>query len=136
MQRPVRIIFFFSSRRRHTRWNCDWSSDVCSSDLPARQAWGPRILGVPAPDLMLRERLRVLYPGVSGRRLKEWLAGARVRVNGVVVHRGDSPVGPDDRVELGAPPPAPFPAALGLVHEDEHLLVVDKPVVFIATATA
>src|SRR5689334_22996974 len=25
-------IFFFSSRRRHTRWNCDWSSDVCSSD--------------------------------------------------------------------------------------------------------
>src|SRR6266568_931277 len=28
------IFFFFSSRRRHTRWNCDWSSDVCSSDLP------------------------------------------------------------------------------------------------------
>src|SRR5689334_24346849 len=25
--------FFFSSRRRHTRLNCDWSSDVCSSDL-------------------------------------------------------------------------------------------------------
>src|SRR6267143_2145021 len=24
---------FFSSRRRHTRWNCDWSSDVCSSEL-------------------------------------------------------------------------------------------------------
>src|SRR5438309_6780786 len=28
--------FFFSSRRRHTRWNCDWSSDVCSSDLNER----------------------------------------------------------------------------------------------------
>src|SRR5689334_16166984 len=26
-------FFFFSSRRRHTRWNCHWSSDVCSSDL-------------------------------------------------------------------------------------------------------
>src|SRR6516164_10369321 len=26
-------LFFFSSRRRHTRWNWDWSSDVCSSDL-------------------------------------------------------------------------------------------------------
>src|SRR5690625_7024615 len=25
--------FFFSSRRRHTRWPRDWSSDVCSSDL-------------------------------------------------------------------------------------------------------
>src|SRR6266487_3445426 len=27
------FIFFFSSRRRHTRWTGDWSSDVCSSDL-------------------------------------------------------------------------------------------------------
>src|SRR5215211_763655 len=28
------VFFFFSSRRRHTRSLCDWSSDVCSSDLP------------------------------------------------------------------------------------------------------
>src|SRR5260370_38855374 len=27
------LFFFFSSRRRHTRFKCDWSSDVCSSDL-------------------------------------------------------------------------------------------------------
>src|SRR5207237_6917477 len=27
------FYFFFSSRRRHTRFKCDWSSDVCSSDL-------------------------------------------------------------------------------------------------------
>src|SRR6266487_4221298 len=27
------MCFFFSSRRRHTRWTGDWSSDVCSSDL-------------------------------------------------------------------------------------------------------
>src|SRR2546430_3490147 len=26
-------VFFFASRRRHTRFDCDWSSDVCSSDL-------------------------------------------------------------------------------------------------------
>src|SRR6267142_4636612 len=31
-------FFFFSSRRRHTRLTCDWSSDVCSSDLVARLA--------------------------------------------------------------------------------------------------
>src|SRR5207253_4128318 len=33
--RPVmaKLIIFFSSRRRHTRWPRDWSSDVCSSDL-------------------------------------------------------------------------------------------------------
>src|SRR5882762_5561342 len=30
----VCFFFFFSSRRRHTRFKCDWSSDVCSSDLP------------------------------------------------------------------------------------------------------
>src|SRR5688572_16252173 len=29
------MLFFFSSRRRHTRFDCDWSSDVCSSDLAA-----------------------------------------------------------------------------------------------------
>src|SRR2546430_12394780 len=26
------VVLFFSSRRRHTRFDCDWSSDVCSSD--------------------------------------------------------------------------------------------------------
>src|SRR3712207_7062143 len=30
-----RSVFFFSSRRRHTRYWRDWSSDVCSSDLSA-----------------------------------------------------------------------------------------------------
>src|SRR2546429_5794904 len=33
-----RVLFFFSSRRRHTRCSRDWSSDVCSSDLrPAEE---------------------------------------------------------------------------------------------------
>src|SRR6266568_3864665 len=44
------FIFFFSSRRRHTRWNCDWSSDVCSSDLvefvERGETTGPEILAV------------------------------------------------------------------------------------------
>src|SRR5690348_18309999 len=35
--------FFFSSRRRHTRWTGDWSSDVCSSDLGVRQDERDRI---------------------------------------------------------------------------------------------
>src|SRR5690606_39801537 len=40
---PVLFPFFFSSRRRHTRFSRDWSSDVCSSDLflylpPAEEA--------------------------------------------------------------------------------------------------
>src|SRR5206468_7016046 len=34
----VSLFFFFSSRRRHTRSDRDWSSDVCSSDLDAVEA--------------------------------------------------------------------------------------------------
>src|SRR2546430_6663346 len=35
----LRFMFFFSSRRRHTRFDCDWSSDVCSSDLLYAAFW-------------------------------------------------------------------------------------------------
>src|SRR5690606_24666535 len=33
------LCFFFSSRRRHTRFSRDWSSDVCSSDLKVTLVW-------------------------------------------------------------------------------------------------
>src|SRR5882724_6821574 len=48
----ARSLFFFSSRRRHTRCLSDWSSDVCSSDLignrssprvPPRRPTGPEL---------------------------------------------------------------------------------------------
>src|SRR2546430_7397824 len=49
-QRSLRSIivcfysfFFFSSRRRHTRFDCDWSSDVCSSDLLAISNYAVRM---------------------------------------------------------------------------------------------
>src|SRR5258707_3902454 len=46
-------VFFFSSRRRHTRYWRDWSSDVCSSDL----VWVPRIRGDGTPlDESVRDR--------------------------------------------------------------------------------
>src|SRR5205085_7341980 len=35
------FVFFFSSRRRHTRFDCDWSSDVCSSDLSQNRLSAP-----------------------------------------------------------------------------------------------
>src|SRR5690606_8141439 len=43
-------VFFFSSRRRHTRFSRDWSSDVCSSDLAVSEStlpWGRRYLMCP-----------------------------------------------------------------------------------------
>src|SRR6266853_3290768 len=48
------FFFFFSSRRRHTRFDCDWSSDVCSSDL--------RHYGLPRPG---SKPMRVSLPPVS-----------------------------------------------------------------------
>src|SRR5690606_39733659 len=48
--------FFFSSRRRHTRFSRDWSSDVCSSDLAGLAAAGT-LYGVLAAGLRVRETL-------------------------------------------------------------------------------
>src|SRR2546427_9471621 len=39
--------FFFSSRRRHTRFDCDWSSDVCSSDLDMLERLEPELPAIP-----------------------------------------------------------------------------------------
>src|SRR2546430_11289580 len=49
------LFFFFSSRRRHTRFDCDWSSDVCSSDLST-------VIGQGIPSMPII----VVTPGVSG----------------------------------------------------------------------
>src|SRR5882762_5645238 len=51
-----RFFFFFSSRRRHTRFKCDWSSDVCSSDLSRWQCW-ELAHWTPAVSVYLRENM-------------------------------------------------------------------------------
>src|SRR5207253_8653449 len=55
-------FFFFSSRRRHTRWPRDWSSDVCSSDLDWRQvvALYDRLLRIhPSPVVQLNRAVAI-----------------------------------------------------------------------------
>src|SRR2546430_10155248 len=63
------LFFFFSSRRRHTRFDCDWSSDVCSSDLSLlekrEKLW-----------IELRFFQEVLEQITSGNRMKLNFAGA------------------------------------------------------------
>src|SRR2546428_1114280 len=56
------FFFFFSSRRRHTRSDRDWSSDVCSSDLPYSERPGAAAgrLGERVPPGIIRERAREL----------------------------------------------------------------------------
>src|SRR5947207_1822572 len=52
------FFFFFSSRRRHTRSLCDWSSDVCSSDLRLEEAV-QHAINLPQPPLTSQT---CLYP--------------------------------------------------------------------------
>src|SRR5437588_1952447 len=96
-------FFFFSSRRRHTRSLCDWSSDVCSSDLPIgvwRQvvvrrpvAWDDRpgrVVHQPPPDVAVRvdlvpEELPAGELGGPGRRVSRlarvWIDRDRLTVD-------------------------------------------------------
>src|SRR2546426_8625989 len=70
------VFFFFSSRRRHTRLQGDWSSDVCSSDLP-----------LPSPLAGLRRQAEV--------RLERAPALRELRAGLLVAHGRDD----DDRSE-------------------------------------
>src|SRR5690625_6238902 len=67
----INLLFFFSSRRRHTRWPRDWSSDVCSSDLGAQRLPRPieRITrSPPAPGGLTLDALPGLVQRVAGQR--------------------------------------------------------------------
>src|SRR4030066_2206472 len=48
------VLFFFSSRRRHTRFKCDWSSDVCSSDLRRQTPWDTQVTPPEVMDFIAR----------------------------------------------------------------------------------
>src|SRR5690625_7936817 len=64
MSNSISLFFFFSSRRRHTRWPRDWSSDVCSSDLHDvvdRMLVGLRLF--PGIDQLSRNLNAKLCPG-------------------------------------------------------------------------
>src|SRR5215204_408065 len=76
----ISFFFFFSSRRRHTRSLCDWSSDVCSSDLLGAVA---RALGSP--------RLLALTATASPRVREEITRRLRMREPEVIVRDADRP---------------------------------------------
>src|SRR2546430_13365594 len=58
------FFFFFSSRRRHTRFDCDWSSDVCSSDLGFRIRVRDDV--VTATQVVLDTGTRTRVPEIEG----------------------------------------------------------------------
>lgn len=85
----------------------------------------------------LAERLRTLFPEASGVSRKDWVARGRVTVNGAVVRNPRAEVVESDRVRLGDETVArvTLPRPLALVHEDEFLLVIDKPADLLTIAT-
>src|SRR5256886_8877177 len=67
--------FFFSSRRRHTRFDCDWSSDVCSSDLPSSTVSIRRrgsLTCSPASTITISRTSMSLSPGIGRPDLTNW----------------------------------------------------------------
>src|SRR6188508_781689 len=85
----------------------------------------------------LGARLQALYPNASGVSRKDWLARGRVTVNGAVVRDGRTVVADADRIGLGSETVARvvLPHPLQLIHEDDSLLVIDKPADLLTIAT-
>src|SRR3712207_7110471 len=86
---PLSVFFFFSSRRRHTRYWRDWSSDVCSSDLPGDVAVGLTVGAAVAvggrhwwpvrPTAPARVRTARPVPALPGGRSEERRVGKECR---------------------------------------------------------
>src|SRR5689334_10793269 len=78
----VSYDFFFSSRRRHTRWNCDWSSDVCSSDLIGPAGSSAHTAAMPADCPMMADDSSMSGPACGAHCLPHEQAdrGADVRI--------------------------------------------------------
>src|SRR5467141_1321726 len=123
----VKMFFFFSSRRRHTSFKCDWSSDVCSSDL-ATSATAKRVE---------RRRATSLLLGVIGRGLRRRRTTRWKRIAEREMHHRDLLLLIDDDL-LGKPLQALVPsvAQLGDRHVDGTLVVRDHHACEVAVRTA
>src|SRR6266487_7173455 len=76
------FCFFFSSRRRHTRWTGDWSSDVCSSDLvEAARKLAERMMSEagPAPETRIDFAFRLATARTPNAREREVLLALRAK---------------------------------------------------------
>src|SRR5256885_3773522 len=141
-------FFFFSSRRRHTRLQGDWSSDVCSSDLRGRL--GRPFVGtrhtVPRPSpaellavgLSADRTIAVSHAGARALRRRLYPAGRlRVVPNGIELARVDAAPSGEDmaaaRAALGDLAGRPVVLVLAR-RKDQHVLLrglagLERPVV-------
>ena len=76
--------------------------------------------------------LAAVVPALSRSRIQSLIAEGRVQVNGRPPARAGQKLKGGERIEIALPPPAPAepepePIPLSILHEDEHLIVIDKP---------
>src|ERR671917_2214183 len=122
--------FFFSSRRRHTRSLCDWSSDVCSSDLPAGLGGGIPVGRREAQIWVLGRLVRVVDAGEAPDLPRAGLGVEALGVAGLahLDRRVDEDL--DERQPRGlvdgARPAAVGPAGAGDRDERHHSGVVEQ----------
>src|SRR5690606_3968324 len=126
------FFFFFSSRRRHTRFSRDWSSDVCSSDLLAlrsqRTRVGPRIAYMPQgpgknlyPTLSVEENLQFF-----GRLFGHNAAERRQRIDDLTRSTGLHPFLGRPAGKLSGGMKQKLGLCCALIH-DPDLLILDEP---------
>jgi len=86
--------------------------------------------------ISLAEHLRGIYPSSSNNAIKKLLEHDRVRVNGAIMRIGKTLLQPGDRVEVGEKVfVARLPEELDILHEDDHLLVINKKANLLTIAT-
>src|SRR4051794_15518577 len=126
---PLCALLFFSSRRRHTRWTGDWSSDVCSSDLDGslinastdRVAWdrktgeavhccGEAVDGVPTRHTGLSykfpfgtEKKTYQFFDTTAKKAYPMTYKGSEQLQGLTVYRFEQPVGPVQIAESEVP---------------------------------
>src|SRR2546430_5034192 len=124
----ARCRFFFSSRRRHTRFDCDWSSDVCSSDLwliSWRERIDPLIRGVQERIGETRRRIEeipdrireALLPVTDSMTTANAELGELVRaaVPPPLLARAEAAVAPEeDALDVGVPGTNDWPSGHGV----------------------
>src|SRR2546430_2390127 len=125
------IVFFFSSRRRHTRFDCDWSSDVCSSDLlPFQKLW---MRGTPGRSKMPDFALEEMEMKHTSRTLRTIVA-CSLLFGAIAVNLAAAPQSPTDKFknlefrEIG-------PAVMGGRIDDFAVVESNPNIVYVGTAS-
>src|SRR3989475_467292 len=132
------FVFFFSSRRRHTRFDCDWSSDVCSSDLAPTTTRARHVSRFPSPPprattpATARPSQRRSCTLVLSRTTAPARAAARSRMGSNVARGRAKLYGPAGRPHIPAPPRRapllPSPAPPPSCHDAGHRAPVPEEV--------